>query len=106
MNKTYAVVLLICCALIVEFWRALPFAVFRKRRMPDILKRLSAVLPAAIMAILLVYGLKDLPSAGSQEWISVLIACAVTAILHIWKGSSILSIAAGTVIYVLLINML
>lgn len=42
--------------------RALPFLIFSgERKMPDWLQKLGEMLPSAIMAVLIIYCLKDVP---------------------------------------------
>jgi len=85
--------------------RLVPFAIFGgKREVPETVTRLGKVLPAAIIATLVVYCLKDVSFVSSHHGAPELIAIAVTAALHLWKRSTLLSIGCGTVCYMLLIQ--
>ena len=88
------------------FLRALPFLAFSgERKMPAWLDRLGPALPPAIMAVLVVYCLKSVtPFAGSRG-IPEALAIAVTIALHKWKHQTLVSIAGGTVCYVLLVQL-
>ncbi|RHQ57406.1 hypothetical protein DWY36_13150 [Firmicutes bacterium AF25-13AC] len=53
--------IIIMCAIITFGLRALPFAIFRgERKMPVWLEQLGKELPPLIMAVLIVYCLRDL----------------------------------------------
>lgn len=94
-------------AVIVFALRAFPFAVFGgNRRMPRALVRLGQALPSAVMAVLVVYCLKD---AGT-DWLGVglpkLIAVAVVAVCYKLTHKTLLTICIGTAAYMLLIRLL
>ena len=88
------------------FLRALPFLAFSgERKMPAWLDRLGHALPPAIMAVLVVYCLKSVtPFAGSRGAPEA-IALLVTVALHKWKHETLLSVAGGTLCYVLLVQL-
>ena len=54
--------------------------------------------------MLVVYCLKDVAPASAPFGIPEAIGCAVVALLHIWKRNTLLSIGAGTVCYMLLVQ--
>lgn len=86
--------------------RALPFALFGgKRGMPKTVRYLGEVLPAGIIAILVVYCLKSLPTGSFGAGAAQLIALACVAGLHLYKGNTLLSIFGGTAIYMVLIRL-
>jgi branched-subunit amino acid transport protein AzlD len=87
--------------------RALPFLLFHgDKNMPPKLAQLGRVLPSAIMAVLIVYCLKDVGSNFHETGIAKLISVAVTAISYKWKHNTLLGILAGTVCYMLLLHIL
>jgi len=51
-----------------------------------------------------VYCLKDIQLAAAPFGIPEFIGCAVVALLHFWKRNTLLSIGAGTVCYMLLVQ--
>ena len=80
--------------------RFLPFVVFGGgRSTPRFIVYLAGVLPCAIMAMLVVYCLRG-PTHGLPE----LIAAAAVVGLHLWKKNTLLSIAAGTALYMTLVQ--
>ena len=83
--------------------RFLPFLVFRQST-PKYIQYLGKVLPGAIFGMLIVYCLRSV-SVTEYSWgLPELIAGAATVGIHLWKRSMLLSIAAGTVIYMLLVQ--
>ena len=86
--------------------RALPFLLLNKRELPKRMEYLGKVFPMAIMATLVVYCLKSIPESALQDNLILLAGVAVTAMVHLWKKSSILSITAGTVVYMALVHMI
>ena len=81
--------------------RFLPFLAFRKHT-PQYVSYLGRVLPPAIIGMLVVYCLKDITPAVHPFGIPELIAAACTAGLQAWRRNSLVSILAGTVIYMAL----
>lgn len=87
--------------------RALPFAALKPLQKSKFVKALGQWMPAGILVILAVVVLRDeLVSQQGRVW-PVLAATAVTVITHIFsKRRALVSIAAGTACYVLLLNLL
>lgn len=104
MGKTEAFWLIAVCFLITLMWRALPFLFFGKRQMPKVLEKLKDLLPSAIMAILLVYGLKGLSGANGHDAFAMIAASVFTAVIHLWRKNTILSVFLGTMAYIILLN--
>jgi branched-subunit amino acid transport protein AzlD len=103
----YVVLAIFISALITFSLRALPFLLFSgDRRMPDWLSRLGAVLPSAIMAVLIVYCLKGVKSDIIGTGIPSAIAVLVVALSFKWKHNTSLSILSGTAVYMLLLRVL
>ena len=84
--------------------RFLPFLAFRKHT-PQYVSYLGRVLPPAIIGMLVIYCLKDITPAVHPFGIPELIAAACTAGLQAWRRNSLVSILAGTVIYMVLMRM-
>ena len=86
--------------------RFLPFVVFSSRRpTPKYVQYLGKVLPGAIFGMLVVYCLKDVSIINYSHGIPEVIAIVVTVLLHLWKRQMLLSIAGGTVVYMLLVQL-
>lgn len=82
--------------------RAFPFLLFRGKAVPKPISTLGKLLPMAIITTLVFYCLRNLTFSEPAAWAPQLIASAVTVLLHLWKGSTMLSIAGGTVCCMLL----
>ena len=95
------------CAAATMLTRFLPFLVFGSRggRVPEVVEYLGHVLPAAIFGMLIVYCLKGVSFATGSHGIPEAIAIGVTVALHKWKHQTLVSIAGGTLCYVLLVQM-
>lgn len=92
-------------ALVTAALRFLPFWIFGKnRKTPPLIAYLGQVLPYATMGMLVVYCLKGVDLTAAPFGIPEFLGCAVVALLHIWKRSTLLSIGAGTVCYMLLVQ--
>lgn len=94
------------CVLGTMLTRFLPFAVFSsKRPTPRYIQYLGNVLPGAIFAMLVVYCLRNVSVLQYSYGLPELIAIAVTIGLHLWKHQMLVSIAGGTITYMLLIQL-
>ena len=105
MPNLHSAAMIAVIALVTAALRFLPFWIFRENRnTPPLISHLGQVLPFAIMGMLVVYCLKDISFARAPFGISEFLGCAVVTILHIWKRNTLLSIGAGTVCYMLLVQ--
>lgn len=87
------------------FLRFLPFIMFSKGT-PKIILYLGDVLPYAIIAMLVVYCLKSTDFTSASHGLPELISVAVVVGLHKWRHSTILSILAGTICYMLFLRIM
>lgn len=101
---THDILLVAVAAGVTTATRFLPFLIFRKQ-VPQSVRRLGAVLPCAIMGMLVVYCLKDVTPLAWPYGIPELLSCGLVAVLHIWKRNSLLSIGGGTIFYMLLVQL-
>ena len=85
--------------------RGLPFLIFRKGEIPSLIRYLGKVLPLAIMATLVVYCLRGTTFDAAGNCIPQIVAVAVTVILHLWKGNTLISVLGGTATYMYLVQM-
>lgn len=85
--------------------RAIPFAVLKPIRTSKLVQRLGSWMPAGLLLILVVVVLRDEIIAHPGELWAIAAASAVTVAVHLLgKRRALLSIAAGTACYVLLLN--
>ena len=83
--------------------RFLPFIAFRKRT-PRYVAYLGRVLPPAIIGMLVIYCLKDIQLYTAPFGVPELLSAAAVVLLQAWKRNSLLSILAGTGVYMLLVQ--
>lgn len=106
MTDLHAALTIAVVALVTAGLRFLPFLIFGENRTtPSLITYLGQVLPFSIMGMLVVYCLKDVSLTSGSFGIPEAIGCAVVALLHIWKRNTLLSIGAGTLCYMLLVQL-
>lgn len=85
--------------------RFLPFIVFGQgRRTPELIVYLGKVLPYAIMGMLVVFCLRNVPVKEAPHGLPEWIACGVIIGMQFLKKNTILSILTGTVVYMIMIQ--
>lgn len=85
--------------------RFLPFILFPSgKATPKYIEYLGKVLPAAVFGLLVIYCLKGVDIFTGSHGIPELISIAVVVALHLWKRQMLISIAGGTVCYMLLVQ--
>ena len=85
--------------------RFLPFLMFPAGKpTPKAIHYLGNVLPAAVFGLLVVYCLKNVSLLTGSHGIPELISIALVVALHLWNRQMLLSIAGGTVCYMLLLQ--
>lgn len=106
MTLVQQIITVAMCALGTMLTRFLPFLVFREYcPAPKYIQYLGRVLPGAIFGMLVIYCLKNVSLLQYSYGLPELIAIAVTVVLHVWQRKMLLSIAGGTVCYMLLIQL-
>lgn len=89
------------------FLRALPFLAFHgESRMPRWLEQLGEVLPSAIMAVLLIYCLKDVGDDILHVLVPKFVSVGAVAGSYKWKHNTLVSIIFGTSCYMILLRLL
>ena len=86
--------------------RFLPFLLFPAGKpTPPYVRYLGRVLPAAALGLLVVYCVKDVRFVtGERHGLPELLGMAAVTGLHFWKKNMLLSIAGGTICYMLLVQ--
>ncbi len=106
MNTTHAILTVAVCALVTAGLRFLPFLIFGgARKTPAVISYLGKVLPYAIMGMLVVYFLKGVQLAAAPHGLPEFIAVAAVALLHVRWRNTLVSIAGGTALYMVLIQL-
>lgn len=87
--------------------RFLPFLLFPAGRpTPNYIQYLGKVLPSAVFGMLVIYCLKDVSLISGSHGIPELLAVLAVTVLHLWKRQMLLSIAGGTIFYMVLLQIL
>lgn len=85
--------------------RFLPFLAFGgKKPAPKYVEYLGKALPGAALGLLVVYCFKDVSIIAAPHGLPEVIALAVIVAVHLFKRNMLVSIAAGTATYMLLVN--
>ncbi len=104
-NVPYSILLIAVMSGVSALLRFLPFIIFHEgRETPQIITYLGKYLPPALIAMLVIYCFKSVSIVSRPHGLPEFIAAALVAILHIWKRNTLLSIGAGTICYMILIQ--
>lgn len=104
-TTAYLLLAVLVCAAGTFLIRLAPFALFGgKREMPPAVRRLARRMPAAIVAVLVVYSLKGLSGSDAAHVAASLTGVLAVVLLHLWKKNTLVSIAGGTILYMLLLR--
>lgn len=100
-----SVIIIALVALTTFATRVIPFLLFPDgKEIPKTVQYLGKVLPAAVIGMLVVYCFKSVVPTEFPFGLPELIAGAVVVLLHIWKRNNLLSIGVGTVLYMVLVQ--
>lgn len=106
MNDLHVWYMVAVIALVTAAIRFLPFVVLGgDKKTPKLVEKLGNILPYAIMGMLVVYCLKGVTFTSVSGFVPSLIACLVVGVLYVWKRNTLVSIIAGTVCYMVLVQM-
>lgn len=105
MSLTQQIITIAMVVLGTMITRFLPFLVFPSGKpTPKYIQYLGKVLPAAVFGLLIIYCLKNVSIFTGSYAIPELLSIAVVVVLHLWKRQMLLSIAGGTICYMLLVQ--
>lgn len=105
MTQQQAAAVIAVAAAVTFAIRGLPFLLFPpSRKTPDYITYLGKVLPFAVIGMLVVYCLKDVSLLRYPYGLPEFISVAAVVLLHRWKRNTFLSIGAGTVLYMVLVQ--
>lgn len=105
-NATTSFLIILIMALVTFATRAVPFLIFpRGKEVPKVVQYLGKVLTPAVIGLLVVYCLRETKIFTAPYGLPELIAASSVVVLHVWKRNNLLSIGAGTVLYMFLIQM-
>jgi len=105
MSVTEQIITIVVIVLGTMLTRFLPFLVFPAGKpTPKYIQYLGKALPGAVFALLVVYCLKNVNIFTGSHGLPELISIVLVVALHLWKRQMLLSIAGGTVCYMLLVQ--
>lgn len=105
MNNTAGILIIAALVLGTVITRFLPFLLFPAgKKTPRYVEYLGKTLPYATIGLLVVYCLKGISIGTAPHGLPELLAVAAIVLLHRWKSNSLLSIGAGTAIYMFFIQ--
>lgn len=106
LNFIQSLIIVAMVSLATQITRWTPFLVFSgSRKLPRVVEDLGRLLPPAMMGLLVVYSLRNTDILSGSHGLPKAIAVTVTAGLHLWRRSTLLSILAGTAVYMLLVQL-
>lgn len=107
MTLTQQIITIAAVVLGTMMTRFLPFILFPAGKpTPKYIQYLGKVLPGAVFGLLVIYCLKNISIFSGSHGIPEAIAIALVIALHLWKRQMLLSIAGGTICYMLLVQFL
>ena len=106
MSVTEQIITIAAVVLGTMLTRFLPFLLFPAGKpTPRYVQYLGKALPGAVFGLLVVYCLKNVSLLSGSHGLPELIAILVVAGLHLWKRQMLLSIAGGTICYMLRVQL-
>lgn len=105
--KLHAVLIIAVAAVVTFATRALPFLIFGRGSSgepPRWVAYLGKVLPPAVIALLVVYCVRNIRLLSGNHGLPELMSVALCALLHFWKGNTMLSIFGATVFYMVMVQ--
>lgn len=106
MSTTQRIITILMVVLGTMTTRFLPFLIFRPDKpTPGYIQTLGKILPSAALGMLAVYSFKDVSFTGGSHGLPEMISLILIVILHYRKRNMLLSIAAGTICYMLLVRL-
>lgn len=104
---TQAFAMILVMAALTFAIRGLPFLLFPgNKKTPPYIMYLGRVLPYAIIAMLVVYCLKEVSIISAPYGLPELIAIVCIILVHLWKRNTLLSVGGGTLLYMLLVQVI
>lgn len=105
MSYSHSALMIAVISVVTMLLRFIPFLIFGgKKNTPDIITYLGKVLPFAIIGMLVVYCFKSITLTSFPFGLPELLAGICVIFLHIWRRNTLLSICAGTILYMILIQ--
>lgn len=106
MTLTQQIIIIGCVVLGTLTTRFLPFIIFNNdKETPAYIKYLGYMLPPAVFGLLVVYALREVELTTVSGFVPEMLAVGLIVVLHYWKKNMLLSIAGGTIFYMILVQL-
>lgn len=106
-NVNYTLKAILVMAAVTFGTRMVPFIFFGKEKTtPKYIVYIGDYLPPAVMAMLIIYCLRNVKLFGFPFGIPEIIGIITVAILHIWKRNNLISIIGGTAVYMIMVQLI
>ena len=106
MTVAQQIITIALCSLATIICRFAPFLAFSSsRETPRYIRYIGNALSGATFGMLVVYCLKNVSLTSYSFGIPELIGIALIVLVHLWRRNMLLSIASGTVAYMLLVQL-
>lgn len=100
------IIIILAVALGAMLTRFAPFLLFPEhKKPPEAVLYLGRALPPAMMGFLVIYCLKSVSLQLPPHGLPELLAIGLTVLMHLWKRNALLSIGAGTALYMVLVQL-
>ena len=104
-DYTHAMLVILVMGLVTLATRIVPVLIFgRGGKVPELILYLGRVVPYTAMGLLIVYCLKDVSVMEGSHGLPEAIALALVAVSYLWKRNTILSVVAGTAVYMAMLR--
>ncbi len=106
MTTVQVLVTVAVIALVTFLTRVFPFLLFPSgKKTPQFVVYLGAVLPYAVIGMLVVYCFKGVSVTAWPYGIPEAVAAAFVVLIHKWRHNLLLSIGGGTAVYMALVQL-
>ena len=104
-DHMHAMIVIAVMGLAVLATRIVPVLIFgRGEKVPEFILYLGRVVPYTAMGLLIVYCLRDMPVLDAPHGLPEIISLTVVTGTYLWKRNTILSVVAGTALYMFLVQ--
>ena len=103
-DHMHAMIVIAVMGLAVLATRIVPVLIFgRGEKVPEFILYLGRVVLYTAMGLLIVYCLRDMPVLDAPHGLPEIISLTVVTGTYLWKRKTILSVVAGTALYMFLV---
>lgn len=105
MTLTEQVITVVAAVLGTMVTRYLPFILFpANKKTPPVIAYLGKMLPAAVMALLVVFSYKDVAWLSGNHGLPEILATLLIVLLQVYLKNILVTIASGTIFYMFLVQ--